>query len=461
MADTVTIGGVTRGILRGSLDITKMLGRSGEGLPCSFTVSDETGALVIQEGTPVTVNSTEAGLIFGGFVTEAIEEEGIGNQNYKSITITCRDMAWLAQKRRHTHTYKNTTCEIVLKALCDFGELHEEGVTYTAASIPDDHVYCYADGHASQVLCYANGNASQKVAHSDNLPEARFTRHRVSEILDDFADRLNYYWYFSPLKVLTFRPRTADPAPWALTKNDVYHNEETARATVRRSAEKYRNVHRVRNSNGLMNATQSFNGDGQNQTFSTAMNLHEKPILTVNGSLIDPSLIGINGLEGGKSWYWNEGQSTITQDLTQPPLRAGELLRVDYVGIYPQEVVAQDAAEIAARAALEGNSGIVEEVDDIAREMTESAAQAYASQELTTNKARTVILDFTTDRAGLAEGQALTVDNTVYGLNTTMLIVSVGISGLGLCGASHKYLYRVQAVTGPLALAWAQILGGI
>jgi len=78
---------------------------------------------------------------------------------------------------------------------------------------------------------------------------------------------------------------------------------------------------------------------------------------------VDPSQVGINGLDSGLLFYWSKGESEILYDTDADEIPDGFYVVVKFIGQYKIDIIEQDNASIAARAAVEGTSGLYEKVE--------------------------------------------------------------------------------------------------
>jgi hypothetical protein len=419
-----------------------------------------TGAITLVVGQKVQVTTGSDGHVFTGYIASLSKEMVPGTPAGRTWHISCRGPEYACWKRSYKGEFKGANVEQIAKALVDL-VLSEDGVTYDAASIPDDHVYTMADAAAGQHLSHADGVEGQVVCHADNVLQASYKRRRyVGDILDDLQERSGREWTVDKDLKLHFKPRTTIAAPWALTVDDVLCNTRF-RPRLVDDDERYRNTQHIINTAGIMNAVQSFHGDGTTKSFTVAMPLNAKPTIKVNGNKVAETEVGINGLNSGKAWYWSEGDNTVSQDLAASPLKSSDLLVIEYEGQYEQDIEVADAAEIAARALVDGTGGEVEAVKTIDKELTEAAATEYATAELGNNKVLGRTLTFTTERSGLYEH--MTLSATLPSLDLSgddFFITSVETEQRGIVNGAVAYYYHVTAVQGPIALSWTRTLGG-
>lgn len=448
--DHVVINGSTYYPINKKLTVQRMVGRSSGGLPLKFTIYNAT-PLALSGGMPVSLYISDA-VVFGGFI-DSIDIKSENNAGC-FYDITCADMAMLAQKRTINLNADDTTGEYIAMYIVDT-VLTDEGVTYDASSIPDMHCYTFPDGNTKQFYSQDDGHPAQELVGEDNITQISFEYRTTAEALDELCNRLNYWWKIDANKKLWFAPRTLTTAAWTVTEADVL--ESGVKFT--KSDERYRNQQRLINTMGISeNVTESFTSDGEIQSFTVQYPLYDKPDLYINGNRVSGEDIGIQGLDTGKEWYWGKGANIISHDISTSPITDGTLLTVVYNGIYTQDIVVSNAAEIAARAAIDGTSGIIEATVNISRALTAAAATDYATRLLVTYMAPTTALTFTTRRSGLEEGQTVHVTLPKLGLDTDMFITSARIQHNTVTPGGQDYRYTIQAITGPEALAWTNIL---
>ena len=160
--------------------------------------------------------------------------------------------------------------------------------------------------------------------------------------------------------------------------------------------------------------------------------------------------VGIRGVDTGKDFYWSKFEKEITQDDSGTSLLSTDDLDVTYQGFVPIIVQALNATEISDRLAIEGGTGVYEDiVDDPSIENNELALQKVNGM-LRRFGIIPEIVTFETDRAGLRSGQLLTINLPEYGLDDTYLVDNVDISDV-----DAKILrYRITALSGEHLGGW-------
>lgn len=100
------------------------------------------------------------------------------------------------------------------------------------------------------------------------------------------------------------------------------------------------------------------------------------------------SLLQVVGYVGAWDWYWIPQQGFpqpspgVFQNPAHTPLRSIDVLTVNYQTSFAPIYWVEDAAQIAARAAIEGNSGIYEDVQDAPNAITDPVAIMLYAQAL-------------------------------------------------------------------------------
>lgn len=283
----------------------------------------------------------------------------------------------------------------------------------------------------------SEGYTTTNVQDGPNITRAVFNYQPVLTCIEEIAELTGYNFYVDCNKDVHFIPRQEMTAP--VTMTDAAKNHISL--LIERSHENYRNSQVIRAGRDITdNITENFAGDGDRTTFTTAYPLAEAPTITVNTV---SKTVGIRGIDTGKDWYWNSDDKEITQDDGGSVLTTSDTLSITYKGFFPLIVIADDPAEIASRATIEGGSGKYEEVTDDQRINVLDLAVDRAEGLLRRHGEILEKLSITTNSAGLRPGQLLTINLTNYGINDEYMIDSVSgqeIEGLG-------FTYSVEALS--------------
>lgn len=273
----------------------------------------------------------------------------------------------------------------------------------------------------------------------------------IAACLSDLAKQSNYTCQFDMNKNFTFSHRAATHAPRIVQSGEMLVAQGISVRNVNTS---YRNSQWIGGGIDTINDSQSFVGDGKKRTFTVKYPVYSQPAVLVNGV---PYSVGVKGVDTGKVFYWQQGSATITHDTSLFPLLKTQVLTVNYVGQYPVTINQQSASAIAARAALDGTSGIVEAVES-APQLLASAATTLAQARLGEYATYGKILTFTTNGDGLAVGQQATVRVTQHGiLGMQFLFQQIDLTYKTVMQngqATALPYYRVKAVSGALLYDW-------
>ena len=137
----------------------------------------------------------------------------------------------------------------------------------------------------------------------------------------------------------------------------------------------------------------------------------EKPRIFIDDVEVSPDDIGVNGLDKDRKWYFSYNSNIITHDFSQPELTT-ETLKIQYKGLYPILVVAEDPAEIENRKSIEGGSGIYENIQLEQSINLKDVALNYANGLLEKYGIIPKTATFTTYQHGLKAGQLLPIQNS-------------------------------------------------
>ena len=180
--------------------------------------------------------------------------------------------------------------------------------------------------------------------------------------------------------------------------------------------------------------------DGMRRSFITLYPLQTTPFVFVNG--VAQNVIPITDVAShpaGWQWYWINPQGSlgggpgVFQNPNNPPLQSTDVLEVDYASNLSPIYWVQDNAQIAARAAIEGNSGVYEDVQQAPSTMTDpNAIKVYAAGLLARYGSNGIPfqIGYATRRDGLFAGmlQSVVMANPPIALSSGGLISQVTIS---------------------------------
>lgn len=412
----------------------------------SFTVIDVTGTAQYRKGQPVYIWDDEDFYVFGGVIETSVEKK-VSPDGTKFHSITCADWHYLADKRIAAKAYTNTLAGDVVKDLVT-SYLAAEGVTVAE----DVGFYFVMPGFAADY----ESTDSSTVENGPLITEAIFNYVPVSQTLDALAEKAGFWWYIDARKVLHFKSRAINTAPWIATGADMLEGT----VEVEHGNPKYRNRQYIKGGRDVTDPqTEIKAGDGQARAFTMGFPLALEPTveISLNGaaySAIAASDIGIKGVETGKKWYWAKGDPIIYQADTETVLAAVDKVRTTYQGEFDIVAISQNPGAVDDKKSIEGGgTGYVEDVADEPNTTTRAAAFESANKKLEKYAVIGKRLKFRTRRYGLRPGQLLTVNLPEHDLNSDeMLIESVSISE-----DSNVIWYDISCVEGPEQGTWAKL----
>jgi len=428
---TATIGGQTVLVEGGTLRITRSVGRRSQ---ASFTVQTDAYTFFAQY-QQVSIKDGSGVVVFTGYITQPSTQKP-GFSLYLEHTITCVDQHYLADKRVFFGSFTNRTVGVIVTAI--FNQvLIQEGVTIGQI---DDGVLPSPTTYPSPTL-YPSG--------SGLVPQATFFYTNVAQALDQLAawasiSGIPYYWMIDHNKKFWFVKYTSIVNSTVVDGTLV--EEQLYPPTVVHANPAYRNTQYVTGGVSQVGPlTESRQGDGKLTTWTMTFDLASAPTISVNGA---SKYVGIQGT-GNSQYYWAQGSKVITQDSSQAKLASTDTLSVTYTGQFPSTAVQSNPSQIAAQAALDGSSGINEQVTD--DQTIGNNALTEASALLNRNGNQGVQFKFSTMAAGYAPGQLITVDYGYLGFqNAKMLIESMDIEDKD----GINIWYTITAVSGAFDTNW-------
>jgi hypothetical protein len=391
---------------------------------CDLTVFDEQNIYNFIKGNPIEIRNDNYEIIFSGFL-DSVEKIHYGSYpstiaiEYK---INAIDNHYVVNKRKLIKAFVNETIDVA--------------VTYIL----------------NNILSVENITLGAIIASTKTITKS-YNYIGIREVLDELAEYAGYCWFISAEKKFYFIPKLTYTAPFDITLDEncqcVYVKDGSF--SVNDENSEYRNTeYLIGSTNKSVLQTQTFKGDGENQTWTVRLPIVEQPVLKVNGII---KTVGINAVNTGYDFYWNEGEPTINQDNTGTKLVSTDILTVEFYGMYPIVVKSANFEEISAKAIIEGSSGIVEDaVNDTAYKTTNDALDR-ANILIETYGIDAKTITYTTFDAGLEAGQFQNVYSSVYGLNHNCLITQVQKQEI-----DNELEYAITAISGPTSDYWTKQL---
>jgi len=320
---TVKIDGSAVEMSEGTLAVER---RVGERAVCSLELPmADSPATFYSKGHPIEV--LEGGrALFAGFLEQPVLQP-VGPAKY-AYRIDAVDNCYLADKRVAAESYQNQTAGYIVKDLKDT-YLEPEGVAVSDVEIED----------------------------GPTIKGAIFNYIRVSEALDALAERANFWWRIDQDKVLHFKARTTQTAPFTLDDTRARRGS----IKVEHGNPLYRNRQYVRGGQDITDAqVETRKGDGEARAWAMGFPLAKVPTVKVNTVT---KTVGIKGVESGKNFYWGKGDPVIAQELLDTVLSSSDTLEVTYQGQFALVALTFDEAEIEGRKTREGGgTGYVDDV---------------------------------------------------------------------------------------------------
>jgi len=409
---TATVGGVDVQFQKWSLIVESVIGgrKSAE-----FTVIDSAGTAEFQRGESVLIYDHAASLMFGGVIDKPTVVKVSPYNTLKYHRLTCVDWHYIPEKRRAAVSYTGQTAKFIVEDL------------FTKYLEPE-------------------GLEIGEVQVGPTIAEMVINYRPVSEALTALAEASNFIWFIDVNKKLYFVERTTVPAPWTVDVTDLTATMLKGSVVLDRESYSYRNRQYIRGGRDVTAPqTEIFTGDGLIKSFALSYPLASEPVISVAGA---PQTVGIKGIDTAMAFYWSKGDPVIAATAAPPPAAA---VQVDYIGEYDIMVMVEDTAEILARQAIEGGTGIIESIED---EPNLTSKQAAFDVGLALLEYYGVVgrqFKFTVARRGLQPGQLVTVNYPAYGLNYDDLLIERVITRTL---PTETMLYEITAIEGPETGDW-------
>lgn len=332
--------------------------------------------------------------------------------------------------------------------LVGYWKFNEESGTTATDSTSNSN-----DGTISGATYVTDTWSEQSIQDGANVEAITFTRiGTVSDAIDELAELSGFSWWVSHNKQLYFVQRNTFSAPFGLTDTAPINS-----VNLREDKSRYRNTQYIR---GGLDRTQEIvkekptpSPDGVSKTFVVRFPIATKPRIFIDSVEVSSADIGVNGFDTNKKYYFTFNTNNITQDDTETVLST-ETLEVTYIGLYPLLVVAQDNQAINDRKAIEGGTGIYENITNEPKINQRENALDIANGKLRKYTKIEREITYQTFESGLKTGQLQNVNMDKYKVeNAEFLIDRMTITDFDGTG---MMLYDVHCVDGEVFGGWTQ-----
>ena len=421
MADLiVTISGQPAAYRAGTLSISGSLGTRT--VATFSTVDHPPFATTVEVGQVVEIRDETGSLIFAGTI-DSIDEEIDPAETVRFKRVACVDYNQIADRHLVAYVYQPDDLTPTL---------------YAGDVIKDIVSRFFVFGGVTEGIDTSN------VEDGPEIEKFVFNYVPASQAFDDIADLTGYVWYIDYEKKLYFTPRDKYEAPIVIGgKTQNWRNMK-----ITESRDLYRNRQIVRAGTALTDPRIDtvVAAEADQKLFEVPFPVGTASAVTVNSVA---KTLGVNGLHEGRDFYWSYGSNVLTAEIAPG---VGAVIALTYQGMFQILVDERIDAEILARRALEGGTGVYEAIaDDPAINMQPVAVQKALAY-LRKHGVIPQTVRFETDCPGLRPGQLITIKFVSAGLNDYYLIESVNMRDLQ--GRINRY--QVSAVSGDALGGWLE-----
>ena len=385
---------LTGGIRRGSLRIREEIGTR---MVCELDLFRDTP---VDIGTPFTFHEivdASLVLIFNGYVTSSSMKRlgGVKLVNH----IVGSDVRLLLDKRILNAEYSSPTISC-------------------AGDIVNDIIdKLDAEGIDKSVLPGAVGDGA-------DIEHVEYNSVPMSRVLNELADMSDYVWWVDQDKLLWFRSPPTGSETFIHETDFLYGTVE-----IEKDMLAYYNRIWIKNVPKLSEAVVDHNlqppADGSQQTFTTRQPIAELISFHVGGEAQD---VGIKGHDEDMDWYYIPNQPQLFQEETATPVAADTGMVAVYKYRYPVTVRADNGAAQAARAAIDGTSGIVEHAlyDTNVRDVDDALELALAL--VTIHSREPTLIKFSTYNWNLNAGDSRQISAPSFGVTDEFHVISMEVT---------------------------------
>lgn len=411
----VSISGVDRPYLRigGSISWPKRGRKTAQ-----FRLFDISQSYRPEIGEPVVY--TDGGTTFVGLIMK-IQENRVdaetGVMDYVEYVCDCSDYGAIFDRRFVWRRYPaGSIAKNIIIDICR-AKLLEDGFTTT-----------FVDGFATIA------------------DELVFDGRSVTECFNQISNLTGEDWWIAGAsgKDIYFKSLALSPAaPFEISDT----SENWRKQSVTYDSRSYRNREYLRTGTTLQSGaySETFTGDGVQWFFGTEFVLTAAPTVTINGTPQTVYEMGVDPYPAA-GWFWMQGGGGV-QEGTQTAPSVGASIVVEYGSYESSVVMAENTTQQAARAAIEGGSGIWESIDEARDVDNLSTAQALAAGILARHEEMPAEIQYETDDPGLEPGMGQPVLLAACGITptTTYYVTQVESHDIGspFPGTTYYFRHRV------------------
>lgn len=246
----------------------------------------------------------------------------------------------------------------------------------------------------------------------------------VAAAFDQIRDLTGGQWWIDENKVLWFQlVGTGTIAGFTVSGNDEWLSG-TMKVTA--TTKDFRNVQYVRAGAGLttVSKTESSTVTSANGWWViTTFAITSAPTVKVNGVPQNVYQLGVDAY-GQNGWYWGMGDNGVQQGQQIAPA-VGSVVQVTYDAASSNVTSEQNAASIAARAAIEGTSGKWENVIEAQDIQSLTLAQQLAQGLLARSSAIPTVITLQTYRNNYVIGNQVQVTVPMHSLNAKYTVMQI------------------------------------
>jgi hypothetical protein len=435
----VLISGQPVFVIAGSLSIQKAIGRRST---ASFAVKTD-APTYFPEDSQVSIYDGKTTLVFAGYLV-APQYNKPGFQKVLFHQLQACDKHRLADKRAVVGSWVGYTGAWIFRYLIT-NYLAAEGVTI--GQIYDDNTISDTRLCGDTTLCGEAIGVISAIAF-----DYCFASEAADQIVKSIsASGIPFYWQIDQNSAAWLVPYDAIPNSKVIDGTQV--DEVFNAFTVTRTNPSYRNNQIIKGGTAeTVTQNEVRMGDGNTKSWPMRYAVSQAPTVTVNSTA---KTIGIRGVDTGKDFYWSKGEFEVSTDNTYT---GSDTIAISYIGMYKNVTIVSNSAQIALEAAIDGSSGQVDAVEDIALTSLDSQLQ-IAGARLTRYAVQSPPeFEFSTLDSSYAPGQFVEVSIPDLSLTQNMLVESETLDD---STDGFNIWHRLHLIAGPNDTTWTAFWGEI
>lgn len=384
-------------------------------------------SVTFEKGNYVEIHH-EDNIIYRGYISSVTHKDYYA-RNVRLHQIDTVDNHYLVDKRVYIKGHIDTSAGDIVKHMINT-VLREEGIAWEEGSIEDGIVF----------------------------PALSFNYKNCNEVMDYLCELCGFIWYVDINKILHFKNPQAQDTSTVITDADILKDT----LVITNKNNQYRNKQYLKGGTGETNTiTQIFKGDGTTKSFVLGYKLSQKPRIWVKKGNADwryvreDDIVEKSYSKETAEFYYEKKDAVILQNPDHEAYTSGDLIKVEYVGMFPIIAIAEKFFEVGRSAKVIGEdikTNLVENVANEAEINTIYEAVLSCHGKLNKYGADTFSVEFTSLKRLAKVGELIAFDT--YELKDDLYLVTK----VEITDDVNTVFYKYTCSKGALCDTWTKLM---